>query len=345
MVKVQQMIKDVFEKDLAADRVKGRTGWHTEEHAFEARTPYGVKPFKNLIFTKNPHAPRKLVVSAHYDSKFFASGDFVAATDSAAPCAMMVDLAYALDALMDSDSQQTKDLTLQLIFFDGEEAWKVWTHTDSTYGSRALAANWSSSYFEPRRLTTAHVPMRKIDSIEHLVLLDLLGSMDPQVPSYFTTTDWLFQELISAEERLREGGHLYPPAALASGQRRRSFFRPGPATFGGIEDDHLPFLANGVPILHMIPTPFPAVWHTLKDDASALDWPTDYAWAMILRLFVAEYLGLDLGSATHAKGRGFSDGDADEYDDDGWGEDSWLRRPGVDRQQPPAVLNASEVVR
>ncbi len=34
--------------------------------------------------------------------------------------------------------------------------------------------------------------------------------------------------------------------------------------WGGIEDDHLPFLRNGVPILHMITNPFPHVWHRLS---------------------------------------------------------------------------------
>jgi glutaminyl-peptide cyclotransferase len=33
---------------------------------------------------------------------------------------------------------------LQLIFFDGEEAFKTWTDTDSLYGSRALAERWAA---------------------------------------------------------------------------------------------------------------------------------------------------------------------------------------------------------
>ena len=37
-------------------------------------------------------------------------------------------------------SLQMKDVTLQLMFFDGEEAFKEWTATDSTYGSRHLAS-------------------------------------------------------------------------------------------------------------------------------------------------------------------------------------------------------------
>lgn len=35
------------------------------------------------------------------------------------------------------------DATVQLIFFDGEEAFMEWTETDSLYGSRHLAAHMS----------------------------------------------------------------------------------------------------------------------------------------------------------------------------------------------------------
>lgn len=37
---------------------------------------------------------------------------------------------------------QGEDLALQLVFFDGEEAFQQWTATDSLYGARHLAAKW-----------------------------------------------------------------------------------------------------------------------------------------------------------------------------------------------------------
>ena len=61
---------------------------------------------------------------------------------------MMLDLAEALDPLLDrraslkdakpdSDTDDHEDdVTLQLVFFDGEEAFKDWTSTDSVYGAR-----------------------------------------------------------------------------------------------------------------------------------------------------------------------------------------------------------------
>ena len=38
-----------------------------------------------------------------------------------------------------STQSQLKDTSLQLIFFDGEEAFVDWTDTDSLYGARHLA--------------------------------------------------------------------------------------------------------------------------------------------------------------------------------------------------------------
>lgn len=70
------------------------------------------------------------------------------ATDSAAPCALLLDLAEALNPLLDhrqklldagdeeEEDSETADTTLQIVFLDGEEAFQMWTATDSIYGAR-----------------------------------------------------------------------------------------------------------------------------------------------------------------------------------------------------------------
>ena len=42
------------------------------------------------------------------------------------------------------------EVTLQFIFFDGEEAFVRWSRTDSTYGSRNLARVWEGSKYSYR---------------------------------------------------------------------------------------------------------------------------------------------------------------------------------------------------
>ena len=54
------------------------------------------------------------------------------------------------------------------------------------------------------------------------------------------------------------------------------------------------FLLVGVPILHMIPTPFPYVWHRETDNESCLHYPTINNLNKIMRIFVSEYLHLQM---------------------------------------------------
>jgi glutaminyl-peptide cyclotransferase len=37
----------------------------------------------------------------------------------------------------DVEDEEVAETTLQLVFFDGEEAFGEWTHTDSLYGARS----------------------------------------------------------------------------------------------------------------------------------------------------------------------------------------------------------------
>ncbi|THH14937.1 hypothetical protein EW146_g5462 [Bondarzewia mesenterica] len=288
--------------------------WHIEEDSFMDNTPFGLKNFTNVIATKDPDAPRRVVLAAHFDSKFFSTypkNQFVGATDSAAPCALMLDLAETLDPLLnararrivdssddwDFDEDESLHTTLQLVFFDGEEAFKDWTDTDSIYGARHLAEKWSTTYLPPhpkRRLLSPTSPSTPLSTIEHLVLLDLLGAASPMVRSYYPDTAWLFDSLVRAESRLRDAG-LLEAEGEANAAKERSFFRPRTgqeASYGYIGDDHIPFLHRGVSVLHIITEPFPSVWHTLRDDASALDLPTLRRWNLIFRVFFCEYLGL-----------------------------------------------------
>ncbi len=60
-----------------------------------------------------------------------------------------------------------------------------------------------------------------------------------------------------------------------------------------ISDDHLPFMARGVEILHIIPSHFPRVWHTMDDTGENLDMPTVEDWARIVTAFVGEWMDLE----------------------------------------------------
>jgi len=91
-----------------------------------------------------------LVLACHYDSKYYREDNFIGATDSAVPCAMLLHMAEIMQGqFMEHKNSPGRNVSLQFIFFDGEEAWNFWTPQDSLYGSRHLAAKWQSELYPP----------------------------------------------------------------------------------------------------------------------------------------------------------------------------------------------------
>lgn len=108
-----------------------KLNWSVEQNEFFDKTPLGQMKFTNIIARKNPHAKRYLTFACHYDSKLMEN--FVGATDSAVPCAIMMNIASSLKNEL--SSVQNSSLSIQYIFFDGEEAFVEWNSKDSIYVS------------------------------------------------------------------------------------------------------------------------------------------------------------------------------------------------------------------
>ena len=81
-------------------------------------------------------------------------------------------------------SGRKSEVTLQFIFFDGEEAFKTWTSTDSLYGSRHLASKWSRTPYDYQGVSG-----NQLDRIDVFMLLDLLGAANPVIKSSHSETD------------------------------------------------------------------------------------------------------------------------------------------------------------
>ncbi|XP_075594729.1 glutaminyl-peptide cyclotransferase-like protein isoform X2 [Balearica regulorum gibbericeps] len=127
-------------------------------------------------------------------------------------------------------ARQGAEVTLQLLFLDGEEAFGDWSATDSLYGARHLAARMAATPHGPRGT--------QITAMSLLVLLDLLGAPHPAIHSHFPRTHHWFLRLVAIEQRLRRLGLLHAPP------QAQPFFRLSPAP-GPVEDDHVPFLQRG----------------------------------------------------------------------------------------------------
>ncbi|XP_063824743.1 glutaminyl-peptide cyclotransferase-like [Ostrinia nubilalis] len=262
------------------NQLKG-LGWDVTENVFADTTPvFGTLNFKNIIAKLNPNADRFLVLACHYDSKYTREHVFVGATDSAVPCAMMINLAKVMSTQLDKLKQSK--LSLMFIFFDGEEAFRQWGPTDSIYGARHLAQKWQSSPYKDGA--------NDLQRMDVLVLLDLLGAPNPAFYSYFRSTEKWYIRMVSAESRLADLDQLESYAKDIEDQNNKYFKLSSSRAI--IEDDHIPFLRRNVDVLHIIPSPFPSVWHQPSDDLTALDFTTIENLNKIFRVFVAEYLHL-----------------------------------------------------
>ncbi|KAH9892985.1 glutaminyl-peptide cyclotransferase [Xylariomycetidae sp. FL2044] len=295
-VAVQSHFVDFFTRHLPSWRID----WHNSTSKTPATGDTDV-PFKNLIFTRDPPWAQvgdvaRLTLVAHYDSLNKPQG-FVGATDSAAPCAMLMHVARSIDEALtkkweameasgDAGLGLEDEKGVQILLLDGEEAWVSWTATDSLYGARALAETWENELHP-----TASSYRTPLDSISLFVLLDLLGVSDPHVSSYFSASHWAYQGLARIEARMRKLGILKStpknPFLPETDKKPHQFTR------GYIQDDHVPFMTRGVKVLHIIPTPFPDEWHTMDDDGEHLDIDTVDDWAKIVTAFAAEWMDLD----------------------------------------------------
>ncbi|KAI8876447.1 glutaminyl-peptide cyclotransferase [Backusella circina FSU 941] len=281
-------------RDFIVDHFK-HLGWHVELDTFLEDTPLGPKNFSNIIVTLNPDSSSRLVLAAHFDSKGVADFEFIGATDSAAPCAILMNVAETITSFVNDKSKHYRlpDKSLQFIFFDGEEAFVKWTDEDSIYGAKHLAETWEASSLP---WPTSSVYRNRLDQIEVLVLLDLLGTSDILIPNYYRSSSWLYYKLMALEKKLNRLDLLHKISAKSGEPLKSPFYPDSPFTFRGeiMQDDHLPFLARGINVLHMIPYPFPLVWHNKLDNADCLDVAVIENWALIFRAFSAEYLELDL---------------------------------------------------
>lgn len=111
-------------------------GWKVERQKFDDATPRGTMTFVNLIARfgdAKPGSLQQAIVASHYDTKSFSTIRFVGASDGGSSTGALLELARVL-ALDPGFARR-----VELVFFDGEEAFVQFTATDGLYGSRFYA--------------------------------------------------------------------------------------------------------------------------------------------------------------------------------------------------------------
>ena len=197
------------------------------------------RPWRNVVATIPGREPGVVVVGAHHDTKDDVGLGFEGANDGASGVAVVLELARVLASEAPLDGP-----AIQLALFDAEEARGDREFAlDGTRGSRQFVDYASTG-------TQGAPPLEEIAA---MVLFDLVGDCDLQIPREANSDPGLYSEFEAATEEA--GGSGAPFGGESS----------------GVLDDHIPFREAGVPAVDLIdfaygPGPSPgAYWHTPED--------------------------------------------------------------------------------
>jgi glutaminyl-peptide cyclotransferase len=206
-----------------------------EEDAFTADTPIGPVNMRNFIVRFPGKKDGAIVLASHYETNYWLKNiNFVGANDGAATTGLLMAIADQLRA-QTAGGKKLDGYSVWLVFFDGEEAIKSWSESDSTYGSRHLAARWGRD--------------GTLSNIQAFILADMIGDKDLDIQRETRSTDWLVE--------------LVRRAATKFGYERYFF-----QTQEAVEDDHLAFVKRGVPSIDVIDLdygPNDSYHHTAQD--------------------------------------------------------------------------------
>jgi glutaminyl-peptide cyclotransferase len=201
-----------------------------EEDTFTASTPIGPVPMRNFIVRFPGKKNGVIVLATHYETNYpLRNIHFVGANDGGSTTGLLMAIADQLRG------KKLDGYSVWLVFFDGEEAIQSWSNSDSTYGSRHLAAKWG------RDGTLGH--------IKAFILTDMIGDKNLDIQRESRSTDWLVG--------------LVRQAAKKCGDERYFFKQEMP-----VDDDHLPFVLRGVPSIDVIDLnygPNNSYHHTAQD--------------------------------------------------------------------------------
>src|SRR5712691_9849303 len=128
---------DAIEKarDYIEEQLR-HSGWQVTRQAFTDDTPRGKIHFVNLIarFSGDTNAASpSFLLCSHYDTKLFDAIRFVGANDGGSSTGLLLELARVIGG------RPNMARKIELVFFDGEEAYENFSETDGLYGSRYFA--------------------------------------------------------------------------------------------------------------------------------------------------------------------------------------------------------------
>ena len=202
---------------------------------FTAGTPQGDKKMANIVAEIRGESKTLILLTSHYDTKFYKDMNFVGANDPATSVGTLLEIGRVLGS-----RKEKPKATYRLVFFDGEESFcEGWADCgdaqdpDHTYGSRHYVAQ-----------LRAH---NELESTRAMILLDMMGYKNLELGRDPSSTRWL-QDIIWQTGRELGYGKVFVDREEGVGG-----------------DDHDPFLRAGVEAVDIIQLTSYPHWHRADD--------------------------------------------------------------------------------
>ena len=205
-------------------------GWKVERQSLSDDTPRGKVQFVNLLATFGAQSAPSFLACSHYDTKTFDNARFVGANDAGSSTGVLLELARVLAGRPELASK------IELVFFDGEEAYEAFSDTDGLYGSRYLA----------KQLATQD----KAKLFRGGVLFDMVGDKSLTITLPPDSPPEIARDIFVAADTLKLRKHF-------------TYFDRD------ITDDHTPLNEIGIPVIDLIDFDY-SPWHTPEDTMDKL---------------------------------------------------------------------------
>ncbi len=209
---------------------------------FRSPTPIGERKMINVTAELPGESNDVVIISSHYDTKYFKDIKFVGANDAGSSTGAVMEIARVMAA-----RKQKPKVTYWFVFFDGEEAFCFdWDQChnpnpadpknplpDHTYGSR--------------RYVEQLIAKNELSRVRAMILLDMMGYKNLRLGRADLSTTWLIDTVWQTAKQLGYG----------------NVFVNSEESVG--DDDHKPFLQASIDAIDIIQLGSYEYWHT-KDD-------------------------------------------------------------------------------
>ena len=224
-------------------------GWKVERQNFSENTPRGKMQFANLVATFGGQSAPSFLACSHYDTKTFDNARFVGANDAGSSTGVLLELARVLAERPELARK------VELVFFDGEEAYEAFTETDGLYGSRYFAKQLAGQD-QAKRFSGG-------------VLFDMVGDKSLTITLPPDSPPEIARDIFASAEALKLRGHF-------------TYFDRD------ITDDHTPLNEIGIPVIDLIDFDY-APWHTPEDTIDKLSAESLRITGAVASYYLAEF--------------------------------------------------------